>query len=256
METKDADKFGEILGSIANVFEKQPSDSLTLAYFTALEDLPIGAIEKAAGAIIRTGKFFPKPAEIRELCEGSLEDQIQNAWNLLNKAYRKAGEMDSVCFQDAAMAYAMQKTFTTWTNCANELYTLSDEMIANRKRTFATNYKIGQRTADQSTPLYFPGKAECSNRQSVGKWNVQMAEYWQPVYLVSGDDVIEKRLPFSGSTGQLTASGARQLEAFREGRQIEATKYRLITAGEKAAAELDKAAPLAAREADAALAGK
>lgn len=232
MEKADNKRFAQVMTGLSVAFDKEVSATLMEIYFNALSDIPIELVEKAAMTLHRSARFFPKPVEFREICEGTFEEQIQNAWNLLNKAYRKAGEMDSVCFQDHALAYAVLKTFTTWTNCANELYNLKDEMLAFKKKEFGKNYKLGQRMADSSTPLYFPGKTESSNRQSVGTWKVQMEEYRQPVYLVGDTDVIEKLLPFSGSTGQLTASGARQLDAFREGRQIESTKYRLLTKGD------------------------
>jgi len=223
MKPDDYDKFSEALKGLSEVFDKQLSPAAIVLYFDAMMDLSLDAVTAATKRYILNGKFFPKIAEIRELCAGSTEDQVQNAWNLLNKAYRKAGEMDSVCFQDPAMAYALTKTFTTWTNCANELYTLSPEMLAFKKKEFGKNYKLYAIEQPDSQPLYFPGKAESSNRQSAGKWMIKIDSFKQPVHLVGPADVDTVNLNFDGGTGLLTEASAKRLYAFQTGiREIKA----------------------------------
>lgn len=55
-----------MMAKLAEVYREALSDLLVEAYFEALEDYELEFIEPAIQYLIRTAKWFPKPAEIRE----------------------------------------------------------------------------------------------------------------------------------------------------------------------------------------------
>ena len=67
MTATDRPRFATCLARLAAVFNHEVSTPVAAAYFDALVDVPIEAVEHAAGAYARAGKFFPKPVELRDL---------------------------------------------------------------------------------------------------------------------------------------------------------------------------------------------
>jgi hypothetical protein len=66
--------------------DKESPKPTVKAYWHQLKDLPIDLLEQAFIAYPKRGKFFPKPAEIRELIEGSTNDNA-------TEAFRKAAAL-------------------------------------------------------------------------------------------------------------------------------------------------------------------
>src|SRR5580704_2401731 len=76
------------LGILANVFMSEPTGPVLDMYLQALEDLTDEQFTLAIGLAIKSLKFFPKPAELRELvgADGSSLDQkseSHKAWDVL-----------------------------------------------------------------------------------------------------------------------------------------------------------------------------
>ena len=65
MRGMDEPKFRTILASLAEVFTHEISAPFAALYWEALKDLAIEQIEAGAKFWIKTGKRFPKPAELR-----------------------------------------------------------------------------------------------------------------------------------------------------------------------------------------------
>ena len=65
MRAMDEPKFRTILASLAEVFTHEISAPFAALYWEALKDLAIEQIEAGAKFWIKTGKRFPKPAELR-----------------------------------------------------------------------------------------------------------------------------------------------------------------------------------------------
>jgi hypothetical protein len=76
------------LGGLANIFGAEPTGAVLDVYLQALEDLPDEQFTRAISLAIKNLKFFPKPAELRELvgADGSSLDQkseTHKAWDIL-----------------------------------------------------------------------------------------------------------------------------------------------------------------------------
>ena len=83
----DAERLSQ-LGALANIFGAEPTGAVLDLYLQALNDLTDEQFIRAVTLAIQTLKFFPKPAELRELIgvAGSSLDQkseSHKAWDIL-----------------------------------------------------------------------------------------------------------------------------------------------------------------------------
>src|SRR5262249_32937387 len=119
----DVQRFGKMMAVLQAVFDKVLRPEAQDACFSVLEDLPIEAVERAGELALKSCKFFPKPAELRELAEGSFEDRSQLALSSLDKIAARFGDWCSLYTEDAATAQAIVDTFGSWLLCAEFLHT-------------------------------------------------------------------------------------------------------------------------------------
>jgi hypothetical protein len=176
------------LGTLAVVLGEDISGDRLEAYLAVLDDLNGAAIERAVGALAKTARFFPKPAEIRELIVGAPGDTALKAWTDLQCAYRRAGYWTSVLFEDGAIAAAVEYVFGTWALCSEQLNLLSPEMLRAKQKEFFDAYRRAVREG-KTSPKYLRGFCEIQNLETVGKW-----ERGQPVTI--GDRTIFTQLIF------------------------------------------------------------
>jgi len=66
----DAEKarFGEAVHMLGAAFGAEVTPTMLLAYWTALVDLELEHVRKACADLLKTSRFMPRPADIRELC--------------------------------------------------------------------------------------------------------------------------------------------------------------------------------------------
>ena len=104
MKSNDQPRFAAVMEILCATFQREPSTFLFDAYRTALADLPIEAVENAAGAALGSLKFMPKPVELRELAGAknapSIEDRALIAWGCVLQAIRDTSGYATVDFDD------------------------------------------------------------------------------------------------------------------------------------------------------------
>lgn len=102
MNKNDMVEFAKIMATAGVVFDKEISKELCATYFDVFTDYDLDSIKKAFTQYIKTNKFFPKPAEIIELINPSIniKDRAEAAWLQLLEGIRKHGYYDSVEFED------------------------------------------------------------------------------------------------------------------------------------------------------------
>lgn len=64
-------EFQNILGALSETYHRDVSETEARTAWAALRDLPLDDIRRAAFALIKTSKFFPVPAAIREQVRAS-----------------------------------------------------------------------------------------------------------------------------------------------------------------------------------------
>ncbi len=66
----DKDKFKKMLIELGSTYSKSIDRDLLNTYWKALSDLEVQDLQLAIDSHVQVGKFFPKPAELREYIVG------------------------------------------------------------------------------------------------------------------------------------------------------------------------------------------
>ena len=94
-------RFRNAIAGMALTFRRDVAEVLFDGYWMGLSDLPIEATEHAVQRAIRSCKFMPTVAELRELSgELTPEARALRAWDLFNRAVATHGIWRSVDFDD------------------------------------------------------------------------------------------------------------------------------------------------------------
>lgn len=84
MMPADATRFAELLTVLAETFNAPLSEARLDGYWLALGDLDLGRYETAVTQAMRQLRFFPTPAELRELADPAAvpprEERLAAAW--------------------------------------------------------------------------------------------------------------------------------------------------------------------------------
>jgi hypothetical protein len=66
MTAADRPAFAQLLALLGETFREPISEARVAGYWLACEDVPLPALQAAVREALRTCKFFPRPAELRE----------------------------------------------------------------------------------------------------------------------------------------------------------------------------------------------
>ena len=126
----------ERLLALCELHGKVLSTALARMYMAVLTRLQVDAAVTALENAFLTLKFFPKPSELIELSQGSLEEKSYHAWNLFLDVHRRVGAHSSVFFEDGRIS-ALIDMFGGWIECKKWL--LSD--LPFRRTEFIRAYQ-------------------------------------------------------------------------------------------------------------------
>lgn len=158
MTKDDMKEFTEMLDFMAEGLGVDMTAVKYRFYFAALSDLPIADIIKAANYIARTATFFPKPVDFRNAINGNQDEAAISAWEKVQKGKSKAGQYQSVQFDDPVI-HTVIKLMGGWAAvCRLEGH--DDEKW--QRIDFEKTYKAMQ-GCNKDHPLYLPGAAEVQN---------------------------------------------------------------------------------------------
>lgn len=105
------------VGVLGETFGRKATDITLAAYTIGLGGLTPQQVETATGKALRSCKFMPTPAELRELAgELKLTDRGEIAWAAFEKAVTHHGGYRSVCFDDPAINATVQ-SLGGWCAC-------------------------------------------------------------------------------------------------------------------------------------------
>ena len=100
-------KFAEIITGLAEVFNAEVSQVKLALYWEALKDLTADELNQAAGILLRTARFFPAPAELRDAAQPKGSGSIA-AYRQARDACSRVGSYRSVEFADKRITRAIQ----------------------------------------------------------------------------------------------------------------------------------------------------
>lgn len=101
--------FVPLFTMLCEVYNREPSKTLMLAYYTVLEDLTKEEFEGAVKNILSSRKYstLPLPSDILEYKYGNADDNAILALKTLEEAMERQGSYNSVCFKDEAISSAV-----------------------------------------------------------------------------------------------------------------------------------------------------
>lgn len=176
MIAADAERFGQVLATVAEFYDRKLSDGLIVMFFRALEEFEIETVEHAFNRFLASSdsKMFPRPAQILDIIRGSDAERDALAWLTLDAAVRKIGLYPSVIVEDPALAQAIKMTFGEWWQACQVRY--NDPIGWNaRRRDFAAMYAIARRQATGTGPVLLHG--QCDRENGVTGWYPKRTVY-------------------------------------------------------------------------------
>ncbi len=110
MTKHDFKPFTAELALLAEVFKEELSSTRIEGYFVALDNLSFSQVRDSMRAAARTHRrFFPTPAELRDLAQGSPEECAELAWVRAFQAFRNGvGGYRPIDFGDPIMHAAIE----------------------------------------------------------------------------------------------------------------------------------------------------
>lgn len=160
MTRDDVAAVGVELGKTAELFGEPLSEGRVLLYVEALADLDLEAVLAGFRRARAEMKFFPKPAEIRELVEGSRDDRAELAWARFLAAVREVGAYDSVDFGDPVVHAVVADLWGDWPTACR----LDEKETPFRAREFVKLYRLRAKQPGALRPGHLVGVVEASNR--------------------------------------------------------------------------------------------
>jgi len=182
MTKDDMKEFTEMLDFMAEGLGVDMTAVKYRFYFAALSDIPIADIIKAANYIARTATFFPKPVDFRNAINGNQDEAAISAWEKVLKGKSKAGQYQSVQFDDPII-HSVIKLMGGW-GALCRLEGHDDEKW--QRIDFEKTYKAMQ-GLNKDHPAYLPGAAEVDN-------GARGIEYKKPVIVIAAQTE-KKALP-------------------------------------------------------------
>jgi hypothetical protein len=117
---------------LAETFGEPLSELRIEGYSLFLGDLPDNDLLGAIATAGRTCKFFPKPAELRELVTGVTEDRAEMAWAQVLGEVRRVGYTGQPTL-DAAALDAVRSLWRSWEGMCLTLPGEGPELLGWRK---------------------------------------------------------------------------------------------------------------------------
>lgn len=158
MTDQEKTEFQAILTGLAEIFDNELSPMKISLYYGALQDLDLSQIKAAASHIANTATFFPKPVDFRNAINGNQDEVAIAAWEKVLKAKSKAGQYQSVKFDDPVI-HTVIKLMGGW-GAVCRLEGHDDEKW--QRIDFEKTYKAMQ-GCSKDHPLYLPGVSEIQN---------------------------------------------------------------------------------------------
>ena len=129
MTGSDRPAFASCLARICIAYNRELDEALISVYADALSDLDLHDIETATSACIRTERFFPTPAALRESILGSPKSRALTAWHTLKYAAINGGFFDLATNPQILAAVnelgGFQRTYAAIVDASEDEYSLN-----------------------------------------------------------------------------------------------------------------------------------
>ncbi len=147
MTETDRLEFAKTLLVVGETFNEPVSHGRAEAYFEALGDFTLEQVKGACAMALRGSKFFPRPAELRELIEGDRDEAATAAWGAILREIRRVGYIGAPNLDDRALR-AVRELFGSWQRLCERLPAEGPELLGwvkQFKAVYASVEKTSQR---------------------------------------------------------------------------------------------------------------
>jgi hypothetical protein len=161
MTQGDRKAFAVLMLGLGETYGEPVSEARMEIYFAALSDLDLPDIRAALNVLVRTSKFFPRPAEIREAVCGSAEDRAELAWSAVQRIVRAHGWANppkDEDWPDEATRRAAMELYGGWRALCENLPAAGPEMLGTAK-LFKSSFAAYARRDDR-VPALPPSRDE------------------------------------------------------------------------------------------------
>lgn len=156
---RDREKFNETLIAMAEIFDKQLSESQLDLYWNALNDLSDEDFNKAANIVTRTCEYFPRPVNFREHIIPDIQARASIAYDVLEGAFKNHGIYASVNFADKVIT-AVVKSLGGWVKYCE----MPDDELKWYRKDFERKYTQYYTLRDKlEIPDHLVGLKEANN---------------------------------------------------------------------------------------------
>lgn len=151
MTDHDRAEFATLMLGLGETYGEPVSDARMEIYFAALADLELDAVRAAATAAVRGSVFFPRPAEIRDLVAGKVEDRAELAWMAVVGLVRRYGYPGingrgaAPEFPDDQTRRAAMELFGGWSALCSQLAAVGTPEFLGTAKQFKALYGAASR---------------------------------------------------------------------------------------------------------------
>ena len=112
MQNKDKTRFTGLMAMLAEAFDKDNTKLRMDVYFGGLKDFEIKEVEASIYQAVKSLKFFPKVAELRQLIEGDADSRALLGWRIAvdSRNYYYGADFS----EDPAIAYCIEELCDTY----------------------------------------------------------------------------------------------------------------------------------------------
>ena len=154
---KNEIKFKEYMTMLCELHDKILSDMMKDLYWKVLEPFTDEQCEKAFKEIIYSNKFFPKPADFKEILCGKIKNIATSKWIDVFNAVARVGNYYSVKFSDPVI-HSVINAMGGWP----KLCEMTNDEAKWKQKEFERLYEVISER-DGKHPDYLPGAFETSN---------------------------------------------------------------------------------------------
>jgi hypothetical protein len=171
MRSTDAEEFGLMFASVAQVYGRDVTPSLAEIYWRALAQYDLQAVRKSFDLHVKNpdvGQFFPKPADLIRAIEGGSEDRALVAWSKVEDAFAAIGGHRSVVFDDPITMRVIEDMGGWIKQCDGDA-----KSLPHQAREFVTRYRAHVQRGDFAPrhATHLLGRAEYGNGTQFARYN-------------------------------------------------------------------------------------
>lgn len=163
MNDTDQRKFAALMFGCGEYYGKTLSKGVVELYWQGLKNHSIDEVQAAVNQHMAdpdSGQFMPKIADLKRILTGSKQTQAMTAWTKVDRALRRTGPWESVCFDDPIINRVLQD-MGGWIDLCN---TPTEKDLEFRMHEFNKRYQgYVIQGGKMDYPPYLIGKSEAGN---------------------------------------------------------------------------------------------